>query len=109
MQAGIEPLHFLIFGDAKADGGIHDLEDHQGSYDTEAPGDGNADSLIEHLAGVAVDQAEGLSFAGGVFERVVDGIGGEDAGEDCADRSARAVDTEGIEGIVVAELLFDRG
>ena len=68
----------------------------------------DADHLIQHLARVAVHQPERMSLAGCVFQRVVDGIGGEDAGQNRAQRAARAMDAEGIQRIVVTELLFDR-
>ena len=38
------------------------------------------------------------------FKRVVDGAGGEDAGQQRAQRSAGAVHAEGVQRIVVAEL-----
>ena len=60
-------------------------------------------SLVDDLAAVAVHQAERQDLAGGILESVVDGAGGEDAGEDGAQGSARAVDAEGIQGVVIAE------
>ena len=57
--------------------------------------------------GIAVHQAERHHFA--VDRRVVDGVGGEDSGQQRAQRSARAVDAESIERIVIAEHVFDRG
>ena len=66
----------------------------------------HADQLVQHLPGVAVHQAQRHGFAGGILQAVVDRVGGEDAGEDRAQRSAGAVDAEGIQRVVVAELVL---
>jgi hypothetical protein len=56
---------------------------------------------------VAVYAAGGQGIAVGVLaEDGVDGCGGEDAGEQRAERAACAVDAEGVERVVVAEPWF---
>ena len=66
-----------------------------------------ADHLIHHLRAVAVHHAERQRLAGGILQRVVDRVGGEHAGEDRAQSSARAVDAERVERVVIAELRLD--
>ena len=72
------------------------------------PGNGAANRLVENLPGVSIHQPERKSLSRGVLEAVVHQIGGEDAREQRAQRSARAVDAEGIERIVIAEDLLHR-
>jgi hypothetical protein len=48
-----------------------------------------------------------LYFAGSVLQSRVDRAGGEDAGEQRAQRAARAVYAEGIQRVVVTELALD--
>src|SRR5712692_5899236 len=52
--------------------------------------------LVPHLASVPVQQAHGKGIAPGVTENRVDGLGCEDAGQQGANRSARAVHAEGV-------------
>ena len=62
-------------------------------------------SLIRDLLGLAVDQPERQHFAAGVLQAIVDSAGREHAGEQRAQRSARAVHAEGVQRVVVAELV----
>ena len=58
-------------------------------------------------AAVAFEQAEFAEGFVGVERREVDGVDGEDAGEDRAERAADAVNAEGVQRIVVAELVLE--
>ena len=104
MHAEVEAFHFVLLGGAHADQQVADLENDQGPDDGQHPGYGDGNGLVEHLAGVAVDPAHGLA---GVD--VVDLLGGEDAGKERAQSSADAVHAEGIQGVVIVELLLDGG
>src|ERR1039457_2141195 len=106
VHAEVQAVAFLLPGDAQADGGVDDLEDGERAYDGQAPGDRGTPELVEDLAGVTVHQAERLYFAGGVLQPLVDGAGGEDAGQQGAQRTPRAVYAEGIERVVIAELVL---
>ena len=107
VHAEIQAVAFLLPGDAQADGDVDDFQDGKRTHDGQAPGDRGAAELVEDLAAVAVHQAERLYFAGNVLEPVVDGAGGEDAGEQGAQRTTGAVYAEGIQRVVITELVLD--
>ena len=65
----------------------------------------HADRLIQHLRRLPSTMPSGSTYRRRP-STVVDHAGGEDAGEDRAQRSARAVHAEGIERIVIAELVL---
>jgi len=94
---------FVFSRDAESDDLVDDEEQDQCAEDGDTPGHGNACKLIEHLAPMAVDRAGGHAFA----EGGIDDHGGEEAGENRAERAACTVNPEGIEGVVVAEPAFD--
>src|ERR1039457_2787640 len=97
VHAEIQAVALLLFGDPQADGDVDDFEDGERAHDGQAPGDRGAPELVEDLAGVAVHQAERLHFTGRVLQAAVDGAGGEDTGEQGAQRTPRAVYAEGIQ------------
>src|ERR1017187_1165404 len=110
-RSGIEVVAFLavlgeieaggfVFGrDAQADDPVNDEEQNQRAHDGDAPGNGDSAELVEELPPVAVDGAGGdvLAVDG------VDGAGGEEPREQCAQGSASAMHAEGIERVIVAE------
>src|ERR1700680_3041060 len=67
MHADVEALELLLLGRANSQHKIADLENDERSHDGQAPGDQDRDSLIEHLAGLAVHQTEREHLAAGVF------------------------------------------
>ena len=68
------------------------------------PGDGARRPPDSAPAPGAVHQAERQHVPGGVLQAVVDRAGGEHAGEERAQRAARAVHAESVQRIVIAEL-----
>src|SRR5437016_9382367 len=102
--AVIETLNLLFLSDPQPYGGVDDLENDERPHNAEHPGDRRTDDLIEHLAAVAVHESERLHLAGRVLQSIVNHIRGEDAGQDRAQGSAGAVNAEGVQRVVVAEL-----
>ncbi len=87
----VEALDLAVLGNAQAGG---ELADHQdGERPDRAPGDdgGEADDLFDHVRAVG---------------HGVDRGRGEDAGQDRADDAADAVDTEGVQAVVILQRMF---
>src|SRR5579862_4578334 len=99
MLREVETLRLVLGRETKSDHLVHDEEQHQRADDGDAPGDRDTRCLIADLAPVTVDAAGGNALA----ECGIDGLRGENSGEQRTDGSAGAVDTEGIERIVIAE------
>ena len=97
MQREVEAFTFGFFADAQPDHQVDNLEDDQGDNDVVHEHDRHADDLIEHLVGIAFDQA-GRAAVGGH---------GEHAGQDGAGGAADRVDAKRIERIVIAEEVLE--
>src|SRR5262249_25251649 len=93
VQCEVEALALDFVGDAQTDYGVDDLEQDQGDDRVVDEHDHNALDLVDHLCGIAFDQAGRAAVFG---DR-------EDAGQQCADGSADAVDAEAVERIVSAQ------
>src|ERR1700674_3085438 len=109
MQADVQPFHLLFLADAHSYYSVANFENNQRAGDGQPPSHTATDELIDDLGSVAVHQAERQQPAGAIFESVVDGVGGEHAGEDGAQRSSDAVHAESVQGVIVLELLFHLG
>src|SRR5450631_598175 len=99
MLREIEASGFVFGGDAQPHNSVDNEEQNQRTNDGDAPGNGYAGELVEHLSPVAVDGAGGYVLA----VDGVDGAGGEESGEQGAKGSAGSMHAEGIERVVVAE------
>jgi len=95
----IEAGHLVLGSETETDDFVDDKEQNQRADDGESPRNADADKLIEDLAPMAVDAARGDALA----VNGIDDTGGEYAGEEGAESASRAVNAEGVEGIVVAE------
>src|ERR1700694_4363527 len=63
MHADVEALELLLFGRTYPQHNITDLQNDECSHDGQAPGDQHRNSLIEHLASLAVHQTQGEHLA----------------------------------------------
>src|SRR5579875_1564772 len=110
VQADIEPLYLVFFAHPhSSEQGVANFQNDQGAHNGQPPGYGATERLIEHLRRAPVHQTERQEPAGAVFEAVVDEVGGEDAGQQRAQRATHTVHPEGIQGVVVAEFAFHHG
>src|SRR5271156_4169045 len=99
----IQALLFILCTHSKPNRLIYDEQDDQGSHNGQSPRDGHADRLVQYLVAVAFEHSGGLACAeGGVDDAV-----GEDACEQRAEGTARAVYAKRIERVVIAEDGFD--
>ena len=64
MQSEIETVALDFFADAQADHEIDELENDQGHDHVVDEHGADADALVEHLAGIAFDQARGAAVGG---------------------------------------------
>ena len=103
MLREVEAGGFVLGGNAQADDLVHEEEQNQRTHDGDGPRNGDAGGLVEQLMPVAIHSAGGDSLT----EGRVNGLGGEQAGEQRTHRSACAVHTEGVEGVVVAQAALD--
>src|SRR5579862_3228275 len=101
----VQTFDFLYFAHAHAGNHIRYFEKDNGADDGEAPGNQYADELVAELTPVAVKSADGFACA----EDGIDDLLREDSGQESADGAASAVNTEGVEGVVVAEDRFYLG
>src|SRR5450830_714425 len=99
MQREIETFAFHFGGHAQADNRVEDLEDDQRDDGVVHDNDDDAFDLVDHLRGVAFDQAGGAAVL----------LDGEHAGEKRADDAADAVHTERIKRVVNAEHALEAG
>src|SRR6266508_2287362 len=102
MQREIEAFALRFFGDAQTDDEVDDLEDDCGSDAAEHHGHYDALDLDPDLARVAVDEADRRIAA-------LDRHGGEHAGQQRTDGAADAMHAEGIQRVVIAELVLEPG
>src|SRR5664280_3314413 len=96
MQREIETVAFHLFGDPQADDHVDDLEKDQRDDGIVDEHDADALELVEHLAGVALDQAGSAA----IF------VDGKHAGEQRAGDAADRMDAEAVKRIVDACLLY---
>src|SRR6202034_2490322 len=99
VEGEIEPFTLDVLADAQPDDQIDDLEDDQRHDHVVDEHAADADDLVEHLAGIALDQSGGTAV----------GADSEHAGEDRAGGSANRVHAEGIERVIVAEHVLEAG
>src|SRR4029079_9869838 len=90
VQSEIEAFAFDLFGDAEPDDRIDDLEQDQRDDGVIDNYDGDALDLVDHLGGIALDQAGGAAVL----------IDREYAGEQRTDYSANTMHAEAVECIV---------
>src|SRR5688572_4385673 len=102
MQREIQSVALDLLGHAQPDSDVDHLEDDRGADAAERHGHEDALDLDPHLRGIAVDQADRSVAA-------LDQHGREHAGQQRADGAANAMDAEGIERVVIAELVLDEG
>src|SRR6185369_1329575 len=102
VHAQVETFDLILFAGAHAGHRVAHFENNPCADNRESPGDGGADQVVENLAGVAIYQAHGLAHA-----QIVNFFGGENAGENGSHGASDAVDSEGIERVVIAELFLD--
>src|SRR5579872_1894262 len=57
VHAQVETFDLVLIAGAQAEHRVAHYEDNPGADDGEPPGDGGAEQVVEHLAGIAVDQA----------------------------------------------------
>src|SRR5215468_3787525 len=99
VQREIETLTLHLIADAQSDEDVDDLEDdqrHDGVVDED---DDDALDLIDHLHGVAFDQARRAAV---LLDR-------EHAGEQRTDGAADGVHAEGVERVIVAQHVLQAG
>src|SRR5580704_5413126 len=99
VQRDVETLALDVDGDAQANDEVDDLEDDQRDDGVISDDDGDALDLVEHLGGIALDEAGGSAV---LLDR-------EHAGEDRARGAADAVDAEAVERVVIAEHVLETG
>ncbi len=98
----VQTFDLFRFGHAHAGNHIRYFQQHNGSDQREAPGNQYAHKLVAELAPVSVHSANRLACA----KNRIDHLLSEDAGQERADRSAGAVNSESVQGIIVAEDRF---
>src|SRR5690349_16314614 len=67
MHAEVEPFDFLFLADPQSHRHVTNLKNDQGADDRERPGNARSNQLIQHLAAVAVHQAQRHGLSGGIF------------------------------------------
>lgn len=101
MLGDVEAGAFVLGVDSDADEGVEEFEEDDAADESEGGCEECGESLIEELSEISFEEALGESGSGD------DGAGGEDSGENCSEETSDAVDSESVEGIVVAEFEFD--
>src|SRR5215469_2831085 len=99
----IEALNLFLFRHPQPDDEIYNLENDERTHDRKHPRDYNAHELIEQLMSIPFEQARCQRIPLRIFEDRVHSRGGENTGQQRAQRSACAMDTEGVEAVIVSE------
>ena len=102
MLRQVQPLYFLFFGDTQTDQKIGQLQKHRCADNRQAPGDRDADQLIHELMRISVQHPNTQGPSGRVVKDRIHGGNREDSRKERAQCSAGAVDTKGVEGVVVS-------
>jgi hypothetical protein len=109
VQTDVKAVYLSFLGGPHSDNKIHKSQNDPGANESQTPTDGDANTLIENLARVPVDPTEREQLAPGILQAIVDGIGCEYSREQRAQSSARAVNAESIESVIVDEPALHRG
>src|SRR5207248_6177459 len=99
MLRDVQPFDLMVLAHPHADQQIGDLQKNNCADQRHDPGSQNPNQLIAYLRPVSIDRAYG--FAGA--KDGVDRLRGKDPGEQRAHCSARAMDAESIERVIIAE------
>src|ERR1700722_15241659 len=105
MLTEIEALLLGIGIHAHANQDVANLEDNECADGRESNGDQDANRLVQNLPRITVDQTQGNHFT--VDGCVVDDVGGEHSRQQRAQRTARGMNAESIERIVITEQVLD--
>src|SRR5258708_19699876 len=97
MERQVQPLALDLDIDAQADHRVDHLEDDEADAGFMDEEDADADELVDHLAGIALDEAGRAAIL----------ADGEDAGEDGAGRAAYGMHAEGVKRVVIAEQVLE--
>src|SRR6185437_1957711 len=84
MLREIKALNLVFVRDPESDRHVHDLEDHQGAYDCQNPGDYNANQLIQKLVGIPVNPAGRQGIALRILEYGIYYARSKHSGKKCA-------------------------
>src|ERR1700722_6182193 len=95
----VEPGALVLFAQPEPYCLIHDEQDDQGTHNGQGPCDGYANRLVQYLPRIPFEHACCLTCP----QDGVDGAAGEFSGQQCSDRSTGAMNTKGVERIVISE------
>src|ERR1700739_1677997 len=106
MLGEIEALNFMMFRNTQTHDNIDDFQDRKRSRNRQRSRNANANGLVQKLMRVPF-QSAGCEYASAcIFEDGIHRAAGEDAGKQCAQSSACAVNAEGVERVVISEASF---
>src|SRR5213594_2260372 len=104
MHAEVESFNFLFLANSQSHRHVADFENDQSAHDCQRPRNARSDELVEHLARIAIHQAKRHRLTGGILQRIIHRVRGENASKQRSQSSACTVDAERVQCIVVAEL-----